>query len=52
MLEPFQLPSVNALVGDDKHTLRMMMTMLVKEINDLRSEITQLKNEGRRKAGY
>ncbi len=51
MLEPFQLPSVNALVGDDKHTLRMMMTMLVKEINDLRTEITKLKN-AQRKTGY
>lgn len=51
MREPFQLPSVNALVGADKDVLRMALNMLVKEINNLRDELSALKADAR-KGGY
>lgn len=52
MREPFQLPSVNALVGSDKDVLRMALNMLVAEINKLRQEISSLKSEQSRRGGY
>lgn len=52
MREPFQLPSVNALVGDDKDILRMALNMLVAEVNDLRKEIALLKSLQSKNRGY
>lgn len=52
MREPFQLPSVNALVSADKDVLRMVLNMLVKEINGLRDEIAALQAAARKGAGY
>jgi hypothetical protein len=51
MREPFQLPSVNALVSDDKDVLRTMLQQLVAEINRLRREVDILSTQNRPK-GY
>lgn len=52
MLEPFQLPSVNALTGQDKDLLRMALNMLVAEINSLRKEIAKLDSKQSGSRGY
>lgn len=52
MLEPFQLPSVNALTGQDKDLLRMALNMLVAEINALRKEIAKLHSQQASARGY
>lgn len=52
MIEPFQLPSVNALTGADKDILRMALNMLVAEVNELRKEISVLKSAQSKNRGY
>jgi hypothetical protein len=51
MREPFQLPSVNALVSADKDVLRTMFQQLVVEVNRLRREVESLSAQTRPK-GY
>lgn len=51
MREPFQLPSVNALVSADKDVLRTMFQQLVVEVNRLRREVESLSTQTRPK-GY
>lgn len=49
MREPFQLPSVNALVSTDKDVLRTMFQQLVVEVNQLRRQVDDLSTQNRRK---
>jgi hypothetical protein len=51
MKEPFQLPSVNALVSADKDVLRTMFQQLVVEVNRLRRQVDDLSTQSRPK-GY
>jgi hypothetical protein len=52
MRQPFQLPSINALIGDDKDVLRQIFTQLVAEVNELRREVTFLSTQSNKGKGY
>lgn len=51
MLNPIQLPSLNALVSVDKDVLRQIFQVLISEINELRREVDSLSMQTRPK-GY
>jgi len=52
MRQPFQLPSINALISDDKDVLRQIFTQLVAEVNELRREVAFLSTQSNKGKGY